>query len=72
MNQIRNQRGCLLAMRFARFPSFACSSTLKMEATCSSETSVDFERTTRHCSLEDSTLHGNGHCSKEYCHTALW
>jgi hypothetical protein len=33
------------------------SSTLKMEATFSSETSVDFQRTTRHYIPEESTLH---------------
>jgi hypothetical protein len=34
----------------------AYSSTLKMEAICSSETSVDFQRTTRRCVPEDSNL----------------
>jgi hypothetical protein len=36
----------------------SCSaySTLKMEATCCSETSVDFQRTTRRYIPEDSTL----------------
>jgi hypothetical protein len=37
----------------------AYSSTLKMEAMCSSETSVDFQRTTRRYIPEDSTLHNN-------------
>jgi hypothetical protein len=32
-------------------------STMKMEAICSSETSVDFQRTTRRHTPEDSTLH---------------
>jgi hypothetical protein len=31
-------------------------SALRMEAICSSETSVDFQRTTRHYIPEDSTL----------------
>jgi hypothetical protein len=35
---------------------FAYFSTLKMEATCASETSVDFQRTTRRYIPEDSTL----------------
>jgi hypothetical protein len=35
----------------------AYSSTLKMEATCSSETSVDFKLTTWRCKPEDITLH---------------
>jgi hypothetical protein len=34
----------------------AYSSSLKMEAICSSETSVDFQRTTRRYILQDSTL----------------
>jgi hypothetical protein len=37
--------------------SLAYSSTLKMKETCSSETSVDFKRTTRRCIPEDTTLH---------------
>jgi hypothetical protein len=37
------------------------SSTLKMEAICSSETSVDTQRTTRCHIPEDDTLH-NQHC----------
>jgi hypothetical protein len=36
----------------------AYSSTLKMEATCSSETSEDFQRTTRRYIPEDRTLNG--------------
>jgi hypothetical protein len=35
----------------------AHSSTLKMEATCSSETSADFRRSTRHYIPEDSNIH---------------
>jgi hypothetical protein len=35
------------------------SSTLMMEATCSSETSVDFQRTTRRYIPEDRTLHNH-------------
>jgi hypothetical protein len=41
----------------------AYSSTLKMEAICSSETSVDFQRTTWRDIAEDSTLK-NGICFK--------
>jgi hypothetical protein len=33
------------------------SSTLNMKAVCSSETSVDFQRTTQHCIPEDSILY---------------
>jgi hypothetical protein len=39
----------------------AYSSTLKMEAICSSEISVDFQRTARRYTPEDITLH-NLHC----------
>jgi hypothetical protein len=35
------------------------SSTLKMEAICSSETSADTQRTTRHHIPEDNTLHNH-------------
>jgi hypothetical protein len=34
-------------------------STLKMEAICSSETSVNTQQTTRHYIPEDATLHNN-------------
>jgi hypothetical protein len=37
----------------------AYSSTLKIEATCFSETSVDFQRTTRRHIPEDGTLQAN-------------
>jgi hypothetical protein len=37
----------------------AYSSTLKKETICSSETSVDFQRTTRRYIPEDSTLHNH-------------
>jgi hypothetical protein len=36
-------------------------SKMKMEATCSSETSVDFQRTTRRYIPEDRTLHTNNY-----------
>jgi hypothetical protein len=41
------------------FTLISCSaySTVKMEAICSSETSVDFQRTTRRCIAEDSVIH---------------
>jgi hypothetical protein len=35
------------------------SSTLNMEATCSSETSVDFQWTTRHYIPQDRTFHSH-------------
>jgi hypothetical protein len=42
--------------------NLAYSSTLKMEATCSSETPPDLQRTTRLFTPEDRTLHD--HCSE--------
>jgi hypothetical protein len=46
-------------MAYTRRPSAlsfsAYSSALKMGATCSSETSVDFQQTTRRCIPEDSS-----------------
>jgi hypothetical protein len=44
-----------------RFLAQLFFSTLKIEAICSSETSVDTQRTTRRYILEDGTLH-NHHC----------
>jgi hypothetical protein len=38
---------------------WAYSSALKVEATCSSETPVDFQRTTRRHLAEDTTLHNH-------------
>jgi hypothetical protein len=40
---------------------FAYSLTLKMEVTCSSETSVGFQRTTRLYTPEDKILHNHRH-----------
>jgi hypothetical protein len=45
----------------------AYSSTLKMEATCSSESSGDFQRTTRRYVLEDSK--GKGEVKLSLCFT---
>jgi hypothetical protein len=42
---------------FTLVSCFAYSSTMKTEATCSSETSVDFQRTTQCYIAEDRTLH---------------
>jgi hypothetical protein len=39
--------------------AYSYTLTLKIEATCSSETSVDFQRTTRCYILGDRTLHNN-------------
>jgi hypothetical protein len=43
--------------RLARWFAEPISSTLKMEAICSSETSVETQRTTRRHTPEDDTLH---------------
>jgi hypothetical protein len=48
-----------VAVYFRAVPCLAHSSALKMEPTCSSETSIDFQRTTQHYIPEDRT-HRNG------------
>jgi hypothetical protein len=50
----------LLAMCFMLVSCLAYPLTPKMEVTCSCETSIDFQRTTRRCIPEDSALHN--HC----------
>jgi hypothetical protein len=67
------------ASRWKACHLFACwfaepiSSTLKMEAVCSSETSVETQRTTRRRIPEDNTLH-NHHCEnlKSYTRNLLF
>jgi hypothetical protein len=58
---------CLFAACFALVSCLAYSSTLKMEAICSSETSVGFHGTTRRYIPEDGTAHsdrcGNLRCN---------
>jgi hypothetical protein len=57
ISRARKQRERLcLPPAFTLVPFSAYSPTLKMEATCSSETSVDFQRTTRSYIPEDGTL----------------
>jgi hypothetical protein len=46
-------------VQIQRFLAERISSTLKMEAICSSETSVDTQRTTRRYIPEDDTLHNH-------------
>jgi hypothetical protein len=46
---------CLLATCSTLVSCLACSLTLKMEAMCGSETSVDFQQTTQHHIPEDRT-----------------
>jgi hypothetical protein len=48
-------------MCFTLVSYLACSSALKMEATCSSEPSVDLKRTAWRYTPEDGTLHSY-HC----------
>jgi hypothetical protein len=57
----------LLATCFKLVSCSAYSWTLKMEATCSSETSVDFQRTTHRYIPEHRTLH-NHHCENLSSH----
>jgi hypothetical protein len=51
----------VLAICFVQVSCLDYSSTLEMEATLSSETSVDFQRTPRRytCILEDITFHNH-------------
>jgi Fe2+ transport system protein B len=55
------QETILLATHFMLVSCFACFSTLKIEAICSSEMSVHFQQTTRYYIPDDRTLH-NHHC----------
>jgi hypothetical protein len=61
MSRARNQLESCLPPPFTLVSCSAYSSTKKMEAICCSETSVDFQRTTRRYIAEDGTLH-NHHC----------
>jgi hypothetical protein len=56
-NSSVKERYVLLATRFILVSCLAYSYTLKMEATHSSETSVDFQRTTLCYTPKDITLH---------------
>jgi hypothetical protein len=56
----RSFGGTLLVTCFMLVSWWAYSSTLNMEATCSSETTFDFQRTTKRYIIEDRTLHN--HC----------
>jgi hypothetical protein len=49
----------LLVVSFTLVSCLTYSSTLKMEVTCSSDTSVDLQRTTRRYIPEDWTLHNH-------------
>jgi hypothetical protein len=53
MVQIHINWMCSVAACFMLVSYLAYFSTLKMEATCSSVTSVDFQEATRRCALED-------------------
>jgi hypothetical protein len=57
MKQVASR--ALLAPSFILISWLAYSSTLKMKATYSSETSVDFQRTTQRYISEDITLHNH-------------
>jgi hypothetical protein len=57
ISQAKNQREASIKQKFMQVSCLALSSALKMEAKCSSETSVDFQTTTRRYIPEDSTLH---------------
>jgi hypothetical protein len=59
MSEIRNQREVSSKQNFTQVSCLAYSSTLKMEATCSSETSLDFHWTTRRYIPEDRNHHSH-------------
>jgi hypothetical protein len=59
ISQARNQRESRWQAELCLISCLAYASNLKIEATCSSETSVDFERTTRRYIPEDKTLHNH-------------
>jgi hypothetical protein len=63
-----------LATCFMFISRFVLSSNLKVEAICSSEASVDFQRTTRRSIPEDRTLHDHRcHNLKSYVYPKyLW
>jgi hypothetical protein len=56
-NKCEADKQVLLAICFPLISCFAYFSTLKIEATCSSETLAGFQRTTRRYVPEDRTLH---------------
>jgi hypothetical protein len=72
INQAKNQRQCrwqaelLLPPDYTLFYCSAYSSTWKLEVICSFETSADFQRTTRHCIPEDSTLQKKSYVTLEH------
>jgi hypothetical protein len=63
--------GPLLATCFHAGFLLGLFSTLKMEAICSSETSVDFQRTTRRYIPEDSTLQTQSYLINKLIHVIL-
>jgi hypothetical protein len=58
-SQVRISKSSWMFMRDYYQRLLSHEATLKMEATCSSETSVDFQRTTRCYIPEDRTLHNH-------------
>jgi hypothetical protein len=61
ISQARNQRESSWQSELSRWFCLFYYSTVKMEATCSSKTSVDSQRNTRRCIPEDRTLHNHLH-----------
>jgi hypothetical protein len=59
MYRFHLQGRTLLSTCFTLVSCLAYFSTLKMEAKCSSETSVDFKRITRCCTPENKTPHNH-------------
>jgi hypothetical protein len=72
ISQAIKQRESLFATCFTLVSCLSYSSTLKMEVTCSSETSVDFRRTTRRYIPEDRALHNHRCENFKSLHRRLW
>jgi hypothetical protein len=60
----------VLAIWFTLLSCLAFFSTLKMEATCSSATPIDFQRTTWHCIPEYGTLQQSV-VARKICHSKI-
>jgi hypothetical protein len=63
--------GCGLPPAYLLVLAETNSSTLKMEAICSSETSVETQQITQHHIPEDVTLH-NHHCENLKSYVLMW
>jgi hypothetical protein len=68
ISQARNKdKAAILTACFMLVPCLAYSSTVKMEATCSSETSINFHRNTLHYIPDVRILHNYRYENLKYC-----